>query len=341
MKFAIPICMAGLLLSACSSPTPHEDNTPAPSALVTLATAQHGPAQHMVTVYGQVDPSGGNLKVLAAPIEAVVAAIDAPVGSHVAAGQTVVRLQPSPATHAQWQAAIVEAHAARLAFERSQRLRSDGLGSDADIEAARARATTADTQLSSLQSRISQLQLRADGTGSVQHIAINVGDLLPPGAAVASIATTGKGVARFGIDPALATSLQPGAAVRVQAHDGIADYFATVHSISMAIDPQTKLASVLVIIPAQHAPTPGQPLSAEITVASVKDALLIPYAAVLDDGGQPYLFVVTKSTAWRRDVRLGPSDGRHVAIIAGLKQGEQVVVAGATALDDGMRVRSR
>jgi multidrug efflux pump subunit AcrA (membrane-fusion protein) len=70
-----------------------------------------------------------------------------------------------------------------------------------------------------------------------------------------------------------------------------------------------------------------------------EQALAIPYAALLDDAGQPFVFVVVKGTAHRRDIVTGPSDGRIVAVTKGLSPGERVVVEGGTALDDGMKVR--
>ena len=51
------------------------------------------------------------------------------------------------------------------------------------------------------------------------------------------------------------------------------------------------------------------------------------------------MFVVQASAAHRRDVKLGAEDGDLIAVSQGLTPGERVVVAGASALDDGMAVR--
>ncbi len=45
--------------------------------------------------------------------------------------------------------------------------------------------------------------------------------------------------------------------------------------------------------------------------------------------------------AHRRDVRVGPTDARQAALLSGVRAGEQVVVAGGTALEDGLKVRTR
>ncbi|MCR6497009.1 efflux RND transporter periplasmic adaptor subunit [Thermomonas sp. S9] len=333
-----------LLLAACGRSGDAGDAAPATgtaSALVTLATAERGAVAQTITVYGQVEAGSDSQRMLAAPVEAVVAAIAAPAGSRVRAGQPIVRLQPSPATRAQWQSAVAEAQAAREALARAQRLRADGLASQAEVEAAQARLTTAEAQRSTLQARLAQLDLRAPAAGDVQRVLVNVGDLLAPGTPVASLAVSGAGVARFGIDPTQIGSLQVGAPVQVQPLDGRPPLAASVRSLSRAIDPQTRLATFLVDIPARDAPSPGQPLTAQVAVVRDRDAVVVPYAALLDDAGQPYVYVVNDGTAHRRDVRVGPTDGCRAAILSGVRAGEQVVVAGGTALEDGLKVRTR
>lgn len=335
----LPAC---LLLAACVQPDTNEAGATPASALVTLATAERGAVAQAITVYGQVEAGSDSQRMLAAPVEAVVAAIDAPAGSRVRQGQRIVRLQPSPATTAQWQSVLAEARAAQDALARNQRLRGDGLAGQAEVEAAQARLTTAEAQRSMLQARLAQLDLRAPTAGDVQRVLVNVGDLLAPGTPVASLAADGAGVARFGIDPAQIGSLQVGAPVQVQPLDGRPPFAANVRSVSRAIDPQTRLAAFLVDIPAGNAPSPGQPLTAQVANANDRAAVVVPYAALLDDGGQPYVYVVAgDGTAHRRDVRVGPTDARQAAILAGVHAGEQVVVAGGTALEDGLKVRTR
>ncbi|MBN8716569.1 efflux RND transporter periplasmic adaptor subunit [Thermomonas sp.] len=344
MTYRPPVLLLCLLLAACGRSGDADDAAPATgtaSALVTLATAERGAVAQTITVYGQVEAGSDSQRMLAAPVEALVAAIEAPAGSHVRQGQRIVRLQPSPATRAQWQSAVAEAQAAREALARTQRLRADGLASQAEVEAAQARLTTAEAQRSTLQARLAQLDLRAPAAGDVQRVLVNVGDLLAPGTPVASLAVSGAGVARFGIDPAQIGSLQVGAPVQVQPLDGRPPLAANVRSLSRAIDPQTRLATFLVDIPAGDAPSPGQPLTAQVAVASDRNAVVVPYAALLDDAGQPYVYVVNDGTAHRRDVRVGPTDGRRAAILSGVRAGEQVVVAGGTALEDGLKVRTR
>jgi len=69
------------------------------------------------------------------------------------------------------------------------------------------------------------------------------------------------------------------------------------------------------------------------------DALVVPREALLEDGGEPALYVVREGTASRVPVQLGYSDGGWVEVRSGLEAGDKVVVAGKAALREGSLVQ--
>ncbi|MCP4656805.1 MAG: efflux RND transporter periplasmic adaptor subunit [bacterium] len=75
----------------------------------------------------------------------------------------------------------------------------------------------------------------------------------------------------------------------------------------------------------------------EIAAPAIR-RLLIPAAAVREDGERKVVFVLSGETVERRAVRLGPAQGDQVTVIAGLSAGQQVVVEGPDDLADGDRV---
>jgi RND family efflux transporter MFP subunit len=146
--------------------------------------------------------------------------------------------------------------------------------------------------------------------------------------------------ARFGIAPAAARRLS-GAPLQVKPAGGGASFDAPILSIDPTIDPQTRLASVFVEAPAGQGLGAGQALVAEAPLRQAGNAVTIPYAAVLDEGGQPYVFVVKGKVAHRHDVVTGATGGKLIQIVSGLAPGDEVVTEGGTALEDGMKVRTR
>lgn len=340
MKHALLVLAAATLLAACSgtsTPAPSTD----PTALVTLSMAQSGGVAYTQAVYGTVGQDAGSQYMLSAPIQAMVARIAAPAGTFVARGQIVVELIPSPSTRAEISRLSAEARAAQLAYERAQRLRADGLVSESEVESARATVLGAQANQAALATQSGQLALRAPGSGYVQSVTSSPGELVSAGTAVATISRSGNLRARFGIDPNLIGRLSRTAGIRIAHSSGEQPVTLPITSVDPSADPQTRLASVYVSVPAAFGSGTGQPLSGEITLEQSSSAVTIPYQALLDDGGQPYVFVVTKGVAHREDVEIGASDGTIVAIVKGVKVGDQVVTEGGTALDDGTKVRTK
>jgi RND family efflux transporter MFP subunit len=329
---------AALLAAACSS----ADTTPPdPVALVKLATASQAGGEQQLTVYGAAEPGPAGKMSLVAPAEAKVIAIDAPVGSKVGQGQVVVRLAASPTTRSDAAKAAADSAAADKALARAVRLRADGLASDADVETAHAAAAAANALRASFASRAGGLTLRAPAAGNVETVVVAPGDLLQAGAAVATITRAGDVRVRFGIDPDAARTIRPGMALAIAGNGARAPLSVVIDSVSPTVDPATKLVALFARIPESSGIVAGETLTATIDVAAGTNALTIPYAALLDDGGQPYVYVVAGGLAHRRDLTIKPASGDRVTIVKGLKSGERVVVEGGTAVEDGMKVRTK
>ncbi|MCM8732527.1 efflux RND transporter periplasmic adaptor subunit [Hephaestia sp. GCM10023244] len=333
-----------LLVTACSGGADQPDNTVAPVApvaLVALGTVEQGPVTSTVNLYGAVEAGPSGTLTLTSPAEAIVSRIVTPVGTHVGEGQAVVLLTPSPTTRVDFAKAASDAVAADKALARAQRLRGDGLASDADVEAARAAAQSADALARSMRARAGGLTLRAPAAGVVQAIANRVGDLAPAGTSVATIARLDDLRAHFGVDPDVARDIRVGTPIHITASDGGAPIEVAVQSIDPVVDPQTRLASIYARLPDNAGLAAGETLSGAIDTGSGGKALTAPYAALLDDGGQPYVFVVAGGVAHRHDVQAGATSGDRIVIAKGVKPGDKVVTQGGTALEDGMKVRIR
>lgn len=335
------IAALALLIAGCTSAEDSADNATDPVALVKLAVVTQGGAGRQISVYGAAEPGAMGKMSLVAPAEAKVVAIAAPVGTHVAQGQVVVQLAASPVTRADSAKAASDAAAANAALARAQRLRADGLVSNAEVETARAAAISANAVRASFAARASGLTLRASAAGVVDAVTVATGDMLQSGAAVASVTRVGDVRVRFGIDPDTARLVRPGMALRIGGDVARAPVAVPVESISSVVDPQTRLAAVFARMPANSGISAGQALTATIDSGDSGSALTIPYAALLDDAGQAYVFVVSTGVAHRRDVATEPSSGDRVTITKGLKSGDRVVVEGGTAVEDGMKVRTR
>lgn len=336
--------VVALLLAGCGAggdDASNGDATPSPVAQVRTAVAVADTSDGTVSVYGEAEPGPASMHALTVPAEAIVATIAAPTGTAVSAGQAVATLRPSPATRAAIAKAASDARLADAAYARARRMRADGLMSDADVETARAAAASAEATLANLGITGAVLTLRAPVAGTVQGLTAKPGDQLAPGTTLATIGARGDVRARFGIDPSLATRVHAGEAIHVALLDGSHDASVPVTGVDPLLDPTTRLASVYVRLPAGFGVNAGTPLRATIATGPAQAGVSIPYAALLDDGGRSYVFVVRGGLAKSVDVSPGSSASDRIQILKGIRPGDRVVVEGGTALEDGMKVTER
>ena len=309
--------------------------------MVKTATAILGAPAETVTVYGVASAGPESERGLSAPVEASIAKIHAAPGTQVRAGDAIVTLQPSPNAALDLNRAANDAAQAGAAYARAKRLRADGLMSDADVESARALAGSAAATRASLAGRTGRLTLRAPVSGTVQMIGGNTGDLVAAGAPVARIASEDGARARFGIDPALARRINRGTPIRISPAADSTGFGVLVSNIDPVADPVTRLASLYAPLPPQADIASGETLRGVVTINRNTSAVTIPYAALLDDGGEAFVYVVNKGSVKRQVVETGAEENGIVEIRSGLSVGAVVVISGGTALEDGMKVRIR
>jgi multidrug efflux pump subunit AcrA (membrane-fusion protein) len=79
--------------------------------------------------------------------------------------------------------------------------------------------------------------------------------------------------------------------------------------------------------------------SAEIEVESIESVLSVPVEAVLDEGGETFVYVIDGGTAIRTVVAVGRFTDTRAEITDGLEEGARVAVTGLGELADGASVR--
>jgi HlyD family secretion protein len=92
-------------------------------------------------------------------------------------------------------------------------------------------------------------------------------------------------------------------------------------------DPQAKLPS-------------NAAVDVQIVTGEKSGALVVPRASVFRDGERRYVYIFDAGRARRRDVTVGLLGLTEVEIVGGLAEKDTVILPGATALSDGVRVRA-
>ncbi|MGB7913568.1 MAG: efflux RND transporter periplasmic adaptor subunit [Desulfobaccales bacterium] len=113
----------------------------------------------------------------------------------------------------------------------------------------------------------------------------------------------------------------------------------------LAMDNQINVSSGTVQIRAEfpnkdHMLFPNQFVNARLLVNTLRDATLVPTAAIQNGPQGSFVYVVAANqTATVRQVQLGPAEGDNTSIAKGVSPGERVVVEGTERLRDGSLVQ--
>jgi RND family efflux transporter MFP subunit len=339
MKRLTVCVIATLLLVACAKAPSAEDAAPA-KVPVQVVRAQAGVGRDVVTAYGTIEASPDAVRTLSAPFDAVVTAVPVVAGDKVAAGASVVTLTPTPAVEASLQKAAKDLGAAQVQVAQAQRLYDEHLATNADLASARQALGAAQATSDDLRRRVGKGGARglpAGVTGVVVSLASQPGAVVATGAPLASVGSARAAVARIGLPPEQAVQVHRGDPAAVTLLGGKTTLHGRVSRVSEQVDAQTRLAPVLIALPASGAAF-GTSIQAEIAVGAPHQLIWVPKAAVAANGAQPAVFVVDKGIAHERSVQLGQERGDMVALREGVGPGETVVTIGAGTLQDGAAV---
>lgn len=156
----------------------------------------------------------------------------------------------------------------------------------------------------------------------------------------------------MGLDPRILAELSPGTAlvsadlaeshismIRVGSSASVTlaslpggPTYGRVLAVSDAVDPQTRTARVMITVPHLSQVRPGMFTSVEIKQDAVQ-APAVPLSAIIQADARTFVFVRTSPFVFeRREIAIGPDNGTMVAVMRGVRQGEQVVIANAILL---------
>ena len=260
-------------------------------------------------------------------------------GQPVRAGQVLVRLDPD---RARLQAAQAAAQVRKLEanYNRSVQLSKQQLISandmdqlKYDLENARAANRLANLELS-------YTNVVAPISGVVASRDIKPGNFVQINSPIFRIVDTSRLEATLNVPERELSTLKAGLPVRLQV-DALPgqSFTGVVDRVAPAVDTGSGTFRVICAFNGGGVLQAGMFSRISINYDQRKDALVIPRTALLEDGGEPAVYVVREGKAQRAPIKLGYDDSGSVEVREGLKQGDAVVIAGKAALREGSAVQ--
>ncbi len=240
-------------------------------------------------------------------------------------------------------------HAERELVRGEQLLASNALSTQRHddlklaLEKARSERDVAEVARDTAKRQLADTKILAPFAGTVDSLAVDVGDYVAPGTPVATVVDLSRVRIFGGVTAREAARLVPG----TKAGIGVADldgrrFEAELVSVARVAGRLDGTYEIELGMENPGGLRDGMVVSIELRDGSGTPSLLAPRAALLRRGGQTEVFVVARGAdgpvARARAVRTGRVDGDRVEILEGLAAGDEVVFDGHFALKEGAPV---
>jgi membrane fusion protein (multidrug efflux system) len=353
---ALAFAPMALPLAGCHQPAEAEIDKAktGPAAIVVgVARAREQNLERTAEMQGALFPR--EHATMSSEVEGAVALVNADFGDTVSAGQVMMKISPR-----EYQLKVESAQAtldqgtAKLAnstakFNRAQKLKQEDTISaeqfdqlDSMLQIDEADVASAEKALALARKKLSDTEIKAPFTGSVQKRMVSLGEYVSPGKQLYEIIATDPIKLRCPMPERFVPMAKVGMPVHLEidASPG-KSYTGIVTRIAPALDEnsRTLLIEAEVRNP-DGALKPG--FFAHVTMKlGQATALVVPQSAVLRYAGVARVFVIDNGVVRAREVTTGTAVGDQIEITTGLKDGDRVAVTDVDRLADGVQVVAR
>ena len=322
--------------------------TPADVATARIETVAAG-----VTVTGTLSPY--RVVEVRAQVPGVLTELRVDRGDAVGQGAVLARIEAEGirGQAASAQAAVASAQAglalARRQLESAEKLHAAGAMSDIEYEQVRAAYEAAEAQLAAaraLSAGAGESARRATITspirGEVSARTVSEGEAVNVGQALFTVVDARTLELAGQVPVNRAVGIRPGLPVEftIDAYAGRV-FHGTVARVEPTADPATRQVGVYIRLPnADRGLVGGLFATGRIVTGNSAETVVIPFAALRQEGGQPFVWLISDGRAVRRPVTPGVRDEASgvVQITDGLEGGEQIIVSPGE-VTEGMEVR--
>ncbi|MBI3492835.1 MAG: efflux RND transporter periplasmic adaptor subunit [Acidobacteria bacterium] len=318
---------------------------PPPEAVTTIVVVQDK-WPDTLTAIGTVAAARG--VTVSADLPGVVDRIGFESGQSVREGDVLAQLDTRQ-ERAQLTAAEAQRDLAKANFERMEGLLAQRVISKAEYDQATADQRQADARVGEIRAAIDRKTIRAPFAGILGIRQINLGQYLSGGNAVVNLQALDPIYVNFGVPQQDAGKVVVGHGVRISIDDGSGAQFAgRVSAIDSVVDPGTRNVQVQTTLANPGGRLrPGMFVQTELTLGVGRSIVTLPASAISYAPYGDSVFVVTdlkdaKGQIYRgvrqQIVKLGATRGDQVAIVSGIKPGDEVVSSGVFKLRNGAAV---
>jgi membrane fusion protein (multidrug efflux system) len=318
----------------------------APPEAVTSVVAKSETWQGTLSAVGNVEPVQG--VTLSADLAGVVERIEFESGSNVSQGQVLVALDTRQ-ERAQLASAEASRALAKTSLDRSRKLLETQAIAQAEYDQADAQYRQADAHVHEIEATIQRKTIRAPFSGVAGIRQVNLGQYLTSGTPVVPLQSRDPIYVNFAVPQQQVTQLRTGAQVDAHLDEGAVQIAAgRITAVNPVIDADTRNVQVQATFHnAKGQLKPGMYVTVHVQLGESASVVALPVTAInyapygnsvfiIEDmkgpDGKPYRGVR------QQFVKIGAARGDQVAVIDGVKPGQEVATSGVFKLRAGAAV---
>jgi membrane fusion protein (multidrug efflux system) len=284
---------------------------------------------------------------VSADLPGIVDRITFESGAYVGEGDLLVQLDTR---QEQAQLAAVEAarDLARLNFERMHGLVNEGAITRAEYNQAAAAQKETAARVEEIRAMIARKTIRAPFAGLLGLRQVNLGQYLSPGDAVVPLQSLDPIYVNFGLPQQDSSQVVIGRNVRITSENSGAGFMGRITAINSIVDEATRNVQIQATLAnPKNKLRPGMFVQTEVLLGASNAVVTLPASAISYAPYGDSVFVVTdlkgeNGQTYRgvrqQFVKVGSSRGDQIAVLSGVKAGEEIVTSGVFKLRNGAAV---
>jgi membrane fusion protein, multidrug efflux system len=318
------------------------------------------PPEAVTTVVAKAEQWSSNLSAIGTvtAVQGVTVSADQPgivdriafeSGQKVRQGDLLVQLDVRQ-EKAQLAAAEAQLDWARVSLDRAKRLVETQIGSQEALDNADSQYKAAQAKVGELKATIERKTIRAPFTGILGIRQVNLGQYLQSGSPVVPLQSLQPIYVNFSVPQQEITRLRVGGDVTVTSNERKVTSDGKITAIDSVIDPATRnVAAQATLQNGDGKLRPGMFVETNMNLGSASDIIAIPASSINHAPYGDSVFIVseikdehsgkTYKGVRQQFVKVGAGRGDQIAILSGLKPGEEVVTSGVFKLRNGAAVQ--
>jgi membrane fusion protein (multidrug efflux system) len=319
---------------------------PPPDAVTTIVAAEEQWPSTLNAI-GTVAAVQG--VTVSADLPGVVDRIAFDSGKSVQRGDVLVQLDTRQ-EQAQLAGAESQLQLARLNHDRMKGLVQQDAVSRAEYDTAAAALQQAEARLSEIRATIERKTIRAPFSGVLGIRQVNLGQYLTGGAAVVPLQSLDPIYVNFAVPQQDVAQMRIGRTIDITSSEpDSGEFTGRITAIDSIIDQATRNVQVQATLPNRGGKLrPGMFVQTEVNLGAPQRVIALPASAInyapygdsvfivsdmKNEQGHPYRGVR------QQVVKLGPARGDQIAVLSGIKPGEEVVTSGVFKLRNGAPIQ--